>query len=195
MAITAPSASASGKPEIKDFVKVDLSIGKERIRNIQHPAGPSMLGRRVGRGKSVYEGKAFVSCFRTDVHWKFAHLSICRVPRRFSRSWQDDRCRFPRLPWVNLKSRRTSTIIHHGRRAKFDSVEDSLFEKTGQSHWIRFCYNTSHPYASKLLPPNQFRPWSIYKWHVHQQSSILLMEATQRWNRDLKRSKSTRRGR
>jgi len=36
VAITAPSASASGKPEIKDLVRIDLSSKKERIRNIRN---------------------------------------------------------------------------------------------------------------------------------------------------------------
>ena len=36
MAITAPSASANGKPEIKELVKVDLNSRKDRIRKIRH---------------------------------------------------------------------------------------------------------------------------------------------------------------
>jgi len=36
VAITAPSSSASGEPEIKDLVRIDLSSKRDRIRNIRH---------------------------------------------------------------------------------------------------------------------------------------------------------------
>jgi serine/arginine repetitive matrix protein 2 len=45
------------------------------------------------------------------------------------------------------------------------SMEDSLFEKTGQRSSVSsdsvFGDDMSHPYARGLLPPNQFRPLSV----------------------------------
>ena len=36
MAIVAPSSSASGAPEIKELVQIDLGAKRDRIRNIRH---------------------------------------------------------------------------------------------------------------------------------------------------------------